>query len=953
MTRGKIKILFFFLLVMLSSLYAQENLEQEELKTSAMQQMDVGRYGEAIDLLNKFVAANPRYAEGYYLRGICFEKRGQYQSSVLDLRRATRLEPDVPKYANDLKRVLADWHAILRKKIEGHEREIAINPDKAVNYLEIGKSYRFLEEWQTAEEWYDKYLARDDNASPDEIIRYTEILAKTGSLIKGEKILEKFVDRYPEDWRLWSRYGYFLLWLGKYAPAKKAFETALTFKPFFKEAQDGLDLVNREGYLQQNTPRSFERVYPIDRYYRVLRKNPTDDETRFKLIDELIKAKRIEEAYQQLQILSMDYMDDPRYLEKWDYITKYRDENYNQRIEDFRARLETDPNDKVALKGVIQYYSYLEEYEEAYELLDKYYTNNPDDPDRELKYNFAKIAAWARNFDRAMELVDQLLEQYPDNLDYQLFRGQLIVWMDGDNNEARKLLENVLSKRPNNLEAILAMGLVKIKDKKFDEAQSLADRAKNIDPLNNEVIKLQSNIDFQRLRAEEERLYAIIEQGRKRVTKGDCKDALPFYESYLEQAEPNILIMKEYGDVNFCAKKYNIALEIYNSVLEEEDDYDVKLQRAKVYYAIGDSLRSTREFEELVKEDSLNFEANLYLGDSYSKLEEYDLAEAKYDSLLTWDLDSTQIYMVTQRREWIPKTGIRGLLETFPNYIGIGPSAAFYNDNIGFKFTNVGVRLDLGVNSFLTVGLSFMRTNIRSQVSSRNFTTFKGHLTFRFSDNLVGGIGFGPVNSGINESQKETELSLRYEEEKKYSVYATMRSSDAGVLLYSPDLIDLRMGAKIFTLDAQMDDFKGFFFQGHYQYVSVDENNVDYGDNKGNDFKLRVGSKFFDRLLAGYEYFFSNYRYDSDYYYSPQNFESHSLWFDMDFSEEDSYKLFLGGKVGTIPSSDLMTLEAHADAVINLTKTLKLNAKLSAGSTARADQHYKYLSGEISMYFSL
>ncbi|MDZ7763108.1 MAG: hypothetical protein U5K00_01590 [Melioribacteraceae bacterium] len=43
---------------------------------------------------------------------------------------------------------------------------------------------------------------RDDDASPDEIIRYTEILSHTGSIRKGEIILEEFVSRYPEDWRL-------------------------------------------------------------------------------------------------------------------------------------------------------------------------------------------------------------------------------------------------------------------------------------------------------------------------------------------------------------------------------------------------------------------------------------------------------------------------------------------------------------------------------------------------------------------------------------------------------------------------------------------------------------------------------------------------------------------------------------------------------------------------------
>lgn len=951
--KNLLKIAFVFLSIAICNVKAQESLAQENLRDLAIEQMAVGRYGEAIDLLNKFISANARFAGGYHLRGLAFEKRTQYQQSVLDLRRATRLSPDDVIYRKDLNRVMTVWHKLLRAKIEGHEREIAIDPTIAVNYLEIGKSYRWLEEWETAEIWYDEYLARDDDASPDEIIRYTEILAKTGSIKKGERILKIFVERYPTDWRLWSRYGYFLTWLAKYPLAKNAFENSLSFKPFFKEAQDGLDIVNREAYLTQNDPRAFEKVYPIDRYYAILRKRPTDHETRFKLVDDLIKANRYEEAYTQLQVLSMDFTDDPRFEEKWEYVVNYRDETYTKKIEEYLLTIETDPNDKVAIENVAQYYSYLEDYGAAFEILDQYFTNNPEANEPKLKYQFARIAAWDRDFDKALELTNELLDIYPNNLDYKLFKGQIVTWTDGDTDEAYELISSVLQKRPNDFSAILAMGLIKIDQKEFDEAQRYADKAKSIDPINDEVINLQSNIDFQRLRAEEERLYAIIEQGRERVLDENYAGALPFYERYLAVAEPNSLILKEYGDVNFRAKKYDTALEIYNSVLDEGYDYDVALQKAKVTYALGDSLKARSEFEKLVEEDSLSFEAQLYLGDTYAKLEEFGLAEEKYDSLLVWDLDSVQISMVELRKKWIPVTGLRALIETFPNYIGIGPSFSFYSDNLGFKYSNIGSRLDLGVTTFLTVGVSYFRSYIGSTDESRNFTTFKGHLTFRFLQNLTGGFGFGPVNSNGTQIQRESDVFLRFEDKEKYSLFGTIKSSDAAAMLYSADLVDIRLPATIYTLDGEYLDLKGFLFKGHYQFVSIQEDHVDYGDNKGNDFRLRVGREVFDGIKAGYEYFFSNYRYDSDYYYSPQNFESHSLWIDADFTEDEDYELFLGGKIGTIPANDLLVLEAHADAVIKIAEGLKLNAKISAGSTARDDQHYKYFSGQFSMYFSL
>jgi tetratricopeptide (TPR) repeat protein len=111
---------------------------------------------------------------------------------------------------------------------------------KGINYCEIGKSNKPRGNRSLAEQWNYEFLKREE-ASADEIIRYSEILAKNGHIEKGEKILKIYVEKYPRDHRLWSRYGYFTLWLGKTKIAIEAFQTALEIRPFFLEAQDGLD----------------------------------------------------------------------------------------------------------------------------------------------------------------------------------------------------------------------------------------------------------------------------------------------------------------------------------------------------------------------------------------------------------------------------------------------------------------------------------------------------------------------------------------------------------------------------------------------------------------------------------------------------------------------------------------------------------------------------------------
>lgn len=965
MNKKSIRFLFLILNIIISSTNYSQNSEVDILKKTALSHMEAGRYGEAIDQLNKYISALPQQADGYNLRAICFEKRQQYQNAVLDYRRAIALEKNSAKkseYESNLKRVQEIWYAILNKKIEGHLREIAINPENPVNYLEIGKAYRWMEIWDKAEAWYDEYLKRDDNASPDEIIRYTEILAKTGSISKGEKILKKYVERYPDDWRLWSRYGYFTMWLAKYAIAKKAFEKSLSIKPFFKEAQDGLDMVTKQAYVTQQSPREFEKEYPIDRYYRILRRNPEDAETRFKLVDELIAAKRYEEAYQQLQIISLTHSEDQRYKERWAQVLELRENIYKQRLNEAKAKLLINEFDREAVKAAAQYYEYLQYYDSAMVLLNKYFEKYPDETDPQLIYRYARISAWNREFDKAIEITDKLLKEYPDNLDYQLFRAQVSVWINRDIDLAEQYLQNVLKAKPDNLEANIAMGSLKLIQKDYDAAQKYADKAKEIEPANDEVIKLQSNIDWQRMREEEEKLYAILEEGRKKVIAEDCSGALPFYEEYLSKAEPNVLILKEYGDVLFCAKKYEDALKTYNQVLATNYNYDAAMQRAKVYYAMGDSLNAVKEFKELVKQDSTDFEAQMYLGDSFAKLGEHDSARVIYNNLLdNWQLDSTQVEMIKLRKKWLPVTGLAAILETFPNYVGLAPLTQFYNDNLSFRIWSFGSRIDLGVTNFFTLGISFIHSQLKANaeslnqdiISSYNFTgqrefrTLKGHLLFRLSKYLNAGAGFGTTNAKGFLARNERDAFIRFEKKDTISMAFVYQNSDAALILYSPYLIDQRYYSSLYRLEGYYRHNNGLKLSGSFQYITVSDG------NEGNDLMLRIGKYFYKDLSAGYEYYYTNYKLKKQNYYSPQNFESHCIWVDHDLENNEELKIVLGGKVGIIPRNKFLALEGHTEFFYQPIKYLLISGKVGMGSTSRDESSYRYFSAQLSIYWNV
>jgi len=973
MIKIKMVIINLLLFILLStSLFAQE--QADTFLNQAKGHMAVGRYGEAITLLNRYIALKPRDFTGYHQRALCYEQRTQYENAELDLERAIKLDPDNKQLRQDYARVREVWFALLDKKIEGHKREIAIDPSIPDNYVEIAKSYAWKEEWQKSEDWYDQFFIKEPNAAPDQVIRYTNVLTETKNLTKGEKKLLEYTERHPDDWRLWSRLGYFSLWLSKYKQAEEAFEKALAIKPFFKEAEEGLDLAKKEGYIfnyveLDNRKEKKPQEYAIDRYYKILKAKPYDDETRFKLIAELIPKDRLEEAYQQLLVLKDKYTGQQRFDEPWQLVTSTREKRYRSKIESAQARLEKDPLDKEAVMAVAQNYEFLDEYEEALSVLDYYFEERPDENDTDMLFLYAKLLAWYKDFDTSTQMMDKVVAAKPDNLDYLLFRGQLAVWNNTEPEMARKYLEQVYVKRPNSLPVLLTLSSLEMNEANYPQAEFYLNEAKKIDPLNDDVIKHASNLEFRKLRAEEERLFRVLEEGRKLAIDDEYEAAIPFYEQFLAEAEPNNLIYKEYGDIQFRAGNYDKALEVYNSLLAQDFNPDVAIQRGQVYFERDEPDKAIPDFEMVVKDDPDSFKKRLYLGDAYTKATKYSLAEAQYDTLENYfNPDSSQLAQLKLRRSWIPARGLNSMLYRFPSHVRLGPAAAFYSDDIGFKFSKIGSILELGVTDWLALGVSLYRTSLTSNVGSRYFNTFKGNIFLRLNEYISGGVGYGSVSSlGIN---PVTELEAFAEISKKdlYKIRGTYISTDAGIMLYSPSLVNIydinnnRFMSTLYRVDGEYQHKSGIKLTGYFQYIEADNiSNFDanvftltsadpaYGNNEGNTIMIRGGREFWTDLQAGYEYFYSNFRYISSFYYSPQGFESHSIWAEYILDKTEDYYLTVGGKLGYVPASSFIVRELYAKGEYKFLKNFIVFGRIGVGSTSRDDTSYNSVSGELSI----
>jgi len=952
-------ILFLFLFS--QSIFSQAKVDI--IKAEAVRQMGIGKYGEAIDLLNKVVAALPQAWEGYNLRGLCYEQRDQLEMAVYDFRAARKVAPNNSEVAKNLARATKKWYDELYEKIEGHRREIAINPAKAINYLEIGKCYKRLGQWATAEEWYDEYLKREE-ASSDEIIRYTEILARNNHIEKGEKILKIYVTKFPEDHRLWSRYGYFTLWLGKKKIALEAFEKALSFRPYFKEAMDGYDLARDKGYTYtffDTTYRKWEKQaqqkppeYLIDKYYRMLKKDPTDTQTKFALVSELNKVKRYEEAYQLLLQLQPKFGDNEQFAALWDVVTVEREKQFNERKDSYAEKFAKNPADKEAALFLADAFANLSDFDSAIVTLEKFKQASPGQH-TDVTFKIGQYAAWNKDWEKANNNINQALQESPDNLDYQLLRGQVNVWTQKDLDVAEAYFNNYLAKYPQSMEALLGLGSLALQKKEFSAAEQYANTAFGIDSTSEAVSQLLTTIDFQKMRDEQDKLFMVLNAGRNLYYAGNCTEALPKYEEFLSKTENANIYQKEYADVLTCAGDYPKALSIYDQLLTQSDDFDVALSRANAYYYSGDSLNALGEYKRLSALQPDNFVVKMLVGDAYAKNRMYSEAADTYEALLDSTTDSTQIAALHQRIGWLPPSGFNALLATFPNYVGLSPYAFFYRDNQKLDVKTFGGRVELGLLSFLSGGANIQRTTFTSPTATAYLTTFKWNLYFRFIDNLLIGTSFGnySINYGLVRKGPVADLLLRYEKKDLYTLSLTYENTDASLAIFSNYLVNNRISAQVWKFNGQYETKNHLRFSTYYSYISLSDG------NKGNDLQIRIGKRFYDQLYFGYEYFYSQYHFipyiagtTTPLYYAPQNFESHSIWAEATIEKSDELKIDVGGRLGYIPLGDAFLREAYLSASYTPFPRLVVNGRVGFGSTFRYDYSYNSVSMSLSASWS-
>jgi hypothetical protein len=154
------------------------------------------------------------------------------------------------------------------------------------------------------------------------------------------------------------------------------------------------------------------------------------------------------------------------------------------------------------------------------------------------------------------------------------------------------------------------------------------------------------------------------------------------------------------------------------------------------------------------------------------------------------------------------------------------------------------------------------------------------------------------------------------------------------------------MHLQFFETNVQL-DLRYQFIKTKSGTTILDAGLTNLPQNLGNNFIARIGRHFYPELLVGYEYYFSDFKYTLPLYYSPQDFNQHSLYAEWKVFKDIKWDILLAGKLGYIPQNDYIVRELSGHIYYNFTETFRVLLTGFISSSYRDETGYT--SGSISL----
>ncbi len=119
-------------------------------------------YQNAINDFNTAIATNPKYAEGYTLRGIARFNLGDYAGSIADYSKVLQLQPDNALIYNN-RGIVHGLNREYKQAIADYNQALKLQPDYPEAYINRGNAHLNLKDYQAALKDYNQAIQMKPN----------------------------------------------------------------------------------------------------------------------------------------------------------------------------------------------------------------------------------------------------------------------------------------------------------------------------------------------------------------------------------------------------------------------------------------------------------------------------------------------------------------------------------------------------------------------------------------------------------------------------------------------------------------------------------------------------------------------------------------------------------------------------------------------------------------------
>ena len=715
-------------------------------------------------------------------------------------------------------------------------------------------------------------------------------------------------------------------------------------------------------------------AYSIDRYTYLLSNQPDNRTVRFALVDALMDAGRIEEAYEVLLNVRRIEFRDSGFVDRLTRLDERRSVWVDTRIEQLEAELADLPEDESRLSELASYYQVARRPEDAVCVYEKWLSIRPDS--REVQSAYARLLLDLGRIDDAGGWVDRLLEgDEKDVASIRLYR-RIVLAGGGDAERAIAFVQAHLEQNPEDVDAMLDLAELRLYTGDPDAADVLLRRAFTRGEPSDRVrlLDLDRQVEMAYRRRDQQGQERVLATARMAAQSGDFQEAIAGYEAYFElkgvRTRP---VLEEMARAYSLSGDYVTAISIYEALQDRGYAPSLAREIARNRYWLLDHAGAIETLETLIAQHPNDAEARELLQQIYIEVQRFAQADSIYHDRVEDLADNTRLRATSSERlsqrinliERAIDTDYVGLIVPVSQYIRARGSITSYEHWGQGLMTQVTLpaqprpfMLTAGLVSHFLNGtrrlvpgtpVAFARIN---QVIAGTYFDLEEPA----SDKLAGYTNRIWLQGGVFDySGTRTtgfgEIRYLRRDPGKYRASIGARTTEGALSLWSPAGGEFGLRLTQFDVRARSSNVLPDSLIRVRAELALnlvkgrsDSTLAQQGRNTGTTVRLESSLRIFPYTYLGLAFNNINYRYTLDTYFSPRNYRAYDIWLEYEKEVIQKWLLRVRGTTGLVSyRRGAFAARIESDLIYRFSPHLAISVSGSAGNSVR------FIDGEESL----